>query len=645
MTSFSQSFIFGDTLLEIENDVLIDDDDNDLEIIPASQSNGSCSDVTKGHYSTIKERLNDIETEKKSKRKTLKKNKSDSILHEKKKHRTKYTSANNLSNNNIYSELFTSGFDLEQCIVKETINVSQIETSIERSNKSNRLKTLLNKTSTDSILENVFSIGDRENETNSLKLIPIKEEETKQTDQQNEWELSNYFTDILQNENEFDNIIDDVNNVNRNDIDSVTFMEESSTHEEELKSCKTAVQISLHDDEENINQHNVYVKSNESILMNIPNSSISTDELSVNNSDRINIIEPSIIELEQHNNSIAVAGENPTITESVKILNNIENWNLPNTIVKQYKVKGIHNMFDWQVKCLSNRKVLFENTNLVYNAPTSAGKTLVSEILIIKNIIERKKKAIIILPFISVVREKMFYLQDLLTPAGICVEGFYGGYKPAVTFDKIHVAICTIEKANSIINKLLEQDKINDIGIIVVDEIHLISDPGRGYILELLIAKILYVCRKFQYQIQVITMSATISNVNVLIKWLSAEYYFTDFRPIALYEMIKIGPNIYDNKMKMVRTLEMDTFLQIPNDQDNIGQLCMETILENCSVIVFCPSKNWCESLALQVANLIYIVGKNKNNTISEKLRQQINMKAIDEIKLQLKNCPTGISI
>ena len=49
--------------------------------------------------------------------------------------------------------------------------------------------------------------------------------------------------------------------------------------------------------------------------------------------------------------------------------------------------------------------------NFIFRAPTAAGKSLVSEILIIKTIMERNKKAIVILPFISIVRERMMYLR------------------------------------------------------------------------------------------------------------------------------------------------------------------------------------------------------------------------------------------
>jgi len=73
---------------------------------------------------------------------------------------------------------------------------------------------------------------------------------------------------------------------------------------------------------------------------------------------------------------------------------------------------------------------------LVYAAPTSAGKTMVAELLILKCILERKKKALFILPFVAVAREKVVYLQVpgicencmrfLLTTDEYCVTVFLG---------------------------------------------------------------------------------------------------------------------------------------------------------------------------------------------------------------------------
>ena len=58
----------------------------------------------------------------------------------------------------------------------------------------------------------------------------------------------------------------------------------------------------------------------------------------------------------------------------------------------------------------------------MYSAPTSAGKTMVAELLVLKRVLETRKKAIIILPFVSVTREKMFYLQVRFARKSIRVD-------------------------------------------------------------------------------------------------------------------------------------------------------------------------------------------------------------------------------
>ncbi|XP_024086126.1 DNA polymerase theta-like [Cimex lectularius] len=319
----------------------------------------------------------------------------------------------------------------------------------------------------------------------------------------------------------------------------------------------------------------------------------------------------------------------------------LESWGLPDYVLAKYVKKGVRCMFPWQVECLISGNVL-TGGNLIYSAPTSAGKTLVAEILTLQTVLERKKKVIIILPFVSVVREKMLYFKELLAGSGIRVDGFMGSYCPPGGFRAVHVAICTIEKANSLINRLLEERSFENVGCVVVDELHLLGDPHRGYLLELLLTKIRYICKiGLTEMIQIVGMSATLPNLDLLASWLDATLYTTEFRPIPLYEYIKVNKKIYKSPGNYL-SHEITPEFTINKDSGDVIYLCIDTILKGYSVLVFCPTKNWCETLAQQISVEIKKLGCSQDN-IGLSLREQLNSNKISIVLEQLKKCPAGL--
>ncbi|KAL8575274.1 hypothetical protein ACOMHN_001819 [Nucella lapillus] len=335
----------------------------------------------------------------------------------------------------------------------------------------------------------------------------------------------------------------------------------------------------------------------------------------------------------------------------------LSSWGLPGPVLEAYHSQGITTMFHWQAECLMTGNVL-NGGNLVYSAPTSAGKTMVAELLILKRVLETRCKALFILPFVSVTREKMVSLQRLFQDAGVRVGGFMGRHSPVGGLHSVDVAVCTIEKGNSLVNRLMEEGNMDTLGVVVIDELHMVGDSNRGYLLELLLTKVCYMSRKSRQSssdhggVQVIGMSATLPNLDLLGLWLDANLYHSDFRPVPLTQHIKVGTTIYDETMTRVRDLEVKHAFQ--GDEDHIIPLCLETIMGGHSILIFCPTKAWCEKMSEKIAREFYGLLKNPAGLAaytgetgfvkaSEMARLPIDQASLRNVLEQLGRSPVGV--
>ena len=72
-------------------------------------------------------------------------------------------------------------------------------------------------------------------------------------------------------------------------------------------------------------------------------------------------------------------------------MGSIFDYNLPDALLKGLAESKCSKLFKWQEEVLGKDGVLDGSRNLLYSAPTSAGKTLVSDIIVGRRVSENKK--------------------------------------------------------------------------------------------------------------------------------------------------------------------------------------------------------------------------------------------------------------
>ncbi|USN45170.1 MAG: DEAD/DEAH box helicase [Candidatus Woesearchaeota archaeon] len=177
---------------------------------------------------------------------------------------------------------------------------------------------------------------------------------------------------------------------------------------------------------------------------------------------------------------------------------------------------------------MSIDKGLFSSKNILVCSPTGSGKTLVAELAMLNAVLEKGRKAIYLVPLKALASEKY---QDFKKKYGAaCRIGISSGDLDTsddylASYD---IIIATVEKFDSLLRH--RPLWIGSIGCVVADEIHLLTDPGRGPALEI----VLTIMKTRFPSVQLIGLSATIGNPQELGSWLEAEVVLDTYRPVPL---------------------------------------------------------------------------------------------------------------
>lgn len=264
---------------------------------------------------------------------------------------------------------------------------------------------------------------------------------------------------------------------------------------------------------------------------------------------------------------------------------------IPTQVKKIIKDRGIEELYPPQADAIATG--VLDGRNLVMASPTASGKTLIAELCALKHILENDGKVLYLTPLRALTWEKFEEFKaysDLTKPDGKKIRvGVSSGDmdNSSPWLQAYDIVICTNEKCDSLLRH--RSPWMNGISLVIADEVHLIGSD-RGPTLEVSLARL----RQMSPDIQVLALSATISNAYEIAEWLKAESVTTDWRPVTLREGVSQGNHIMfkDGDVKGTERF---------HKQDPIN-LSLNALEEGGQVLIFVESRRRAQSTARQAS-------------------------------------------
>src|SRR5581483_6509006 len=237
---------------------------------------------------------------------------------------------------------------------------------------------------------------------------------------------------------------------------------------------------------------------------------------------------------------------------------------------------------------------LFEGNHLVVSAPTSSGKTMVGELAAIKAHLKRER-TYFLLPLKALVSDKYDEFNKKYGAFGLKIiqsTGDFSKDNEALLRGKFDIALLTYERFSAL--TLTNPHLLRQVGLVVVDEVQMITDRNRGSNLELLIT-LLRTQRRIGIEPQILALSGVIGNTNGLEDWLSGRLLRWEIRPVPIDEGIITHDGTFRYITESGEVTEIPRYI-VPeyrkgSSQDIIVPLVRKLTQDNEKIIVFRETK------------------------------------------------------
>lgn len=250
---------------------------------------------------------------------------------------------------------------------------------------------------------------------------------------------------------------------------------------------------------------------------------------------------------------------------------------------------------------------LFGAGNLLIQAPTSSGKTFVGEMAAVHTALSRKR-AIYLVPLKALAEEKFQDFRAKYGPYGIkVIVSTRDRREFDADFEKggFDIAVVVYEKLAQLLVRRPEQ--CGDLGLVVADELELLSDLERGALVEVLLTRLL------QAGTRLIGLSAVIGHAEALAEWLQARLLYYERRPVELHYGV-LYKGVFQYRTHNERQNGEERLVDI------VGESTWDALIEN--VRMFAEQGESC---------LIFVKAKHESRRTAEVLSRRVSLPAAAE--------------